>query len=196
MKTKHSLYFTWQNMHARCRNPNAPSYKRYGGRGIAVCERWISFETFVSDIGPKPTPLHTLDRRDNSRGYSPDNCRWATRKEQARNVDRNRIAVIAGVEYKAADLADLCGLDATTIVQRAKKGLSYEQVISPRRRAKPDNLEQIRELAWAKRRNQTHCKRGHEFTPENTYFDKRGSRVCRECVNAKGRAWRAKRQSP
>lgn len=179
-------------MHARCRNPNATGYERYGGRGITVCERWASFEAFVIDMGPKPTPLHTLDRKNNGEPYSPQNCRWATRKEQARNVDRNLIAVIDGVEYKASELADLSGLTTKAVAARARKGMTYEQVISPRHRAKPDNLEQMRELAWAKKRAQTHCKRGHEFTPENTYlYD--GKRVCRTCVNAKSAAWRAKR---
>jgi hypothetical protein len=70
----------------RCTNPKNPGFRHYGGRGITVCERWLnSFPTFVSDMGPKPTARHSIDRRDNERGYSPDNCRWATASEQARN---------------------------------------------------------------------------------------------------------------
>lgn len=68
----------------RCTNPAVPGYHRYGGRGITVCKQWLDFKQFLLDMGVKPAGL-TLERDDNSKGYEPGNCRWATRTEQNRN---------------------------------------------------------------------------------------------------------------
>lgn len=82
-------YDTLQGIRERCLNPNANEFKRYGGRGVKVCARWLGhdgFENFHTDMGPRPSVQHSVDRQDNDGDYTPDNCRWATRTEQARNT--------------------------------------------------------------------------------------------------------------
>lgn len=81
---QHPLYETWCSMRARCRNPRHHAYRRYGGRGITVCDRWDDFWLFVEDMGERPNGC-TLERKRNNQGYSPSNCVWATRKQQQNN---------------------------------------------------------------------------------------------------------------
>jgi hypothetical protein len=89
---KHPLRYTYVNMLHRCYSPTNKSYKNYGARGITVCEEWRnSFEQFVTDMGPRPTPEHSIDRIDNDGNYTPYNCRWATRNEQAQNQTQTKL---------------------------------------------------------------------------------------------------------
>jgi hypothetical protein len=77
-------YKSWCSMRQRCLNPNNHAYNRYGGRGIKICKRWNKYENFLADMGRCPLGL-TLDRTNNDKNYTPSNCRWATRKQQANN---------------------------------------------------------------------------------------------------------------
>jgi len=169
------LYGVWQSMLDRCRNKNRKFWKDYGGRGISVCERWLIYENFIVDMGPRPTPKHTIDRKDNDLGYFKENCRWATRKEQQRNQTVTRKVTIEGIEYIAVELAELSGLKTDTIVERAALGLPYASVVTPEK------------LGFRNGHGAAECRKGHAYTPENTRILPNGNRACRECLRVNAR---------
>ncbi|GLO03347.1 hypothetical protein PPUJ13061_32450 [Pseudomonas putida] len=100
---------SWSTMIERCHNPKAKSYADYGGRGIAVCDRWKSFDNFFADMGPRP-PGMTLDRKDNKLGYSPENCRWSTAKEQQNNRRNSRRYSFEGRDFTSLELSEITGI--------------------------------------------------------------------------------------
>lgn len=114
----------------RCTNPSDVAWPYYGGRGITVCERWQSFEQFLEDMGPRPSDAHSIDRIDGNRGYEPGNCRWATKKEQSRNMRRNRMLTLKGVTKPLAAWADTSGINHKTILARLRGGWTIEDALT------------------------------------------------------------------
>jgi hypothetical protein len=143
-------YHTWHGMKSRCQNPNGSGYVRYGGRGIAVCERWCGehgFENFLADMGPRPSPRHSLDRINNNGPYSPENCRWATQREQVRNTSANRILTAFDQSKCLTAWAEEARMSPDVLRGRLKMGWSLEQAISlavARTRAERAKLAQLR----------------------------------------------------
>ena len=121
---------SWYHAIERCVNPNASGYANYGGRGIAVCERWQeSFQNFYEDMGPRPDGT-SLDRIDNSRGYEPGNCRWATRKQQNENTRRNRVFSWFGTLRPLSVICDEVGANYFAVHSRISKlGWGFERAV-------------------------------------------------------------------
>lgn len=123
-------YRAWINMRSRCKTPSANGYHRYGGRGITVCERWDnSFEAFIEDMGPRPSPKHSVDRIDVNGNYEPGNCRWATKQEQARNLTNNRIVTINGRRMTLAEAVEGAAVIYNTVLYRLRRGWKIEDAL-------------------------------------------------------------------
>lgn len=120
----------WQNMIYRCYTPTCPGYRRYGGRGIKVCRRWKeSFEAFIQDMGPRPSAAHTVNRINNNGHYTPKNCRWATKKEQANNRRNSRPLKYKGQRKNLCEWAEIFGLDKATLHGRLRRGWSVKKAL-------------------------------------------------------------------
>jgi hypothetical protein len=131
-KAHTKLYKIWSSMKSRCNNPNDKYYHNYGGRGITVCDRWDKadgFKNFYADVG-EPQKGMSLDRIDNNKGYSPENCRWATRKEQQNNTRVNRMITINGTTKTIHQWCDQMGIKYETARRRIDTyGWSVEEAI-------------------------------------------------------------------
>lgn len=123
-------YRVWLAMTARCRNQNNSRYESYGGRGIKVCERWLSFENFLSDMGLRPSDHHSLDRIKNDLGYFAGNCRWALPHEQMTNRRNTRFVSVNGKDVPLATLAKQYAIPANTLRARILKGWELQTALT------------------------------------------------------------------
>lgn len=133
--TKHGLskvapeYGSWRKMRERCLSPSCHAFESYGAVGITVCERWSDFACFLSDMGPRPSANHSIDRIDNARGYEPGNCRWATAEQQSQN---RRVVVnitSRGKTQCVAAWSRETGIKAATIAWRMRNGYSQDAAL-------------------------------------------------------------------
>ena len=120
-KIKTGTYDTWLNMKQRCLNPKNPRWPQYGGKGIAIDTRWLDFATFLSDMGSRPAG-RSLDRINPHGNYEPSNCRWATPKEQQRNMRNNRLVTFQGQTLSVVEWAEKLHLNKSTLAHRLSRG--------------------------------------------------------------------------
>lgn len=134
--TKHGLsktaeYQIWKAIKARCYNPSHKNFADYGGRGIAICSKWINApESFIKDMGKRPSKAHSIDRIDHNGDYSPDNCKWATQKEQMQNTRRNIVLEYSGESKTVAEWAEKIGIKESTIYHRIAAGWGCDKALS------------------------------------------------------------------
>ena len=126
-----TTYNIWRSMKARCKNPGNSRYYCYGAKGITVCPEWQhDFEAFVRDMGWRPSPKHSIGRKDNTQGYFKDNCRWETSHGQARNMTTNKLITIGGVTLCQAEWAERFGLSQQTLWQRLHLNWDIERALT------------------------------------------------------------------
>jgi hypothetical protein len=134
-KSETPEFAIWTGILTRCFNPKAKSYQRYGGRGITMCALWKdSFEAFLSDMGPRPSPEYSIDRINNDGNYEPNNCRWATPVEQANNRGNNLLITIDGRTQTVHDWSRETVLSVSAIWQRVRRNKDRTNVLRPNKR--------------------------------------------------------------
>lgn len=139
-------YRVWQGMKARCYNKNHISYCNYGGKGITVCDEWInSFDTFIKDMGYKPDPSYTIERVDNSKGYSKQNCKWASKQEQNSNKGNNVFITANGITLTVTEWSRKLGINHMVLRNRLKNGWSHDDTVSKPVKKNPE-LKYSREV--------------------------------------------------
>jgi hypothetical protein len=137
---KHAtIYAAWKNMKQRCLNPNNHAYSRYGGAGIVPCKRWLQFENFYADMGDIPEGK-TLDRINNSKGYTASNCRWATPSQQAQNSSRAKHIAVGGKSLCISEWCRATGITYGAYKARVKKGWTQEKALTTPPRVQRNSL--------------------------------------------------------
>lgn len=133
-------YKTWLGMKRRCYDASYKDYPNWGGRGVRVCERWnSSFENFLSDMGHRPSPKHSIDRINPGGNYEPENCRWVTADVQGANTRSCKPITVDGVTYKTTKEAAVAyGIGITTLHLRLQAGMPIERAFTKGRLSRWD----------------------------------------------------------
>lgn len=137
-------YRCWLGIRSRCLSPTNPRYSYYGGRGITICERWESFENFLADMGRKPSPQHSIERKENDGDYTPDNCKWATKSEQALNRRSSVFIEFEGERLRPHEWSKKLGIPLWKIHQRHSLGQPPERILHD---GKLDMRKYVRQIA-------------------------------------------------
>lgn len=121
-------YKSWRSMRKRCLTPSGSDYPAYGAKGISICSRWDRFQNFLADMGERPEGM-SLERINNDGNYEPSNCKWATRREQARNRKHCRFLEYHGERKTLSEWAELRGMGAETLRFRLARGWPLEKAL-------------------------------------------------------------------
>jgi len=142
-RSRTSEYRSYHHMRRRCLNPKDAAFPDYGGRGITICDRWLNgedgrsgLECFLADMGRKPSATHSLDRIDSDGNYEPSNCRWGTKKEQARNRRSNRYVEVRGERLSVPDACERLGVSYKMVIGRLKRGWAVDRAVHEPRSAR------------------------------------------------------------
>lgn len=137
---KSAEYMIWCGIKSRCLNENSQAYERYGGRGISMDPEWIeSFSKFYSDVGPRPGPEYSIDRKDNNLGYTPGNCHWVTDTEQCNNRRSNKMIEYLGETKSMADWSRHLGVGYIALSKRLRAGRTMEEAVNFKNRRYREN---------------------------------------------------------
>lgn len=170
-------YRVWCAMRERCSNARNKSFKRYGGRGILVCDRWKQFDAFIADMGVRPSPEHQIDRIDVNGNYEPSNCRWVDRVTNNRNRTNNHFIEIGDRRQTISAWAEERGVSPLLIATRIRRGWNEIEAVM----TAPANSMQ----------KTNRCNSGHEMTLTNTYRRPDSNvRVCRTCARLRRNEYR------
>ena len=123
-------YWIWAGMRKRCFNPKYREYRLYGGKGVTIADRWLEFENFYADMGPRPSIEHSIDRIDSAGNYEPSNCRWATDTEQTLNTSRVHKITYQGQQMSVRTFASVIGKNYQTVYKwLVRKKLPLEEAL-------------------------------------------------------------------
>lgn len=176
-KSQSREYRIWAGILTRCTNPNANGYQDYGGRGIRVCERWrVSFEAFLADMGPRPSPRHSVERTDHDGDYEPGNCQWIVRAAQNRNKRNSVILEHDGLSLPATEWAERLAMNYGVLLTRLARGWTPEKALTTPMKPRPNdrNRRGTERSIWLNIKYRCH----HENCPDYPKYGGRGIRMC------------------
>jgi hypothetical protein len=137
-QSKTKEHVVWMAMRSRCNNPHDKNYKNYGGRGITVCKRWDSYTNFINDMGQRPSGF-SIERIDNSKGYSPENCTWASRRQQSLNKRTTVFVIYKGEKRPLVEVTSEADVSHLNVRRKLARGWSIERAIQASKKQAKEN---------------------------------------------------------